>query len=123
MDERVGEACGGLTENRLNRQSIEFANAVRTVVYGTCRTYPEGMKGLSLGFQPQVYVNIEARPEGAADKFVPGSRSALVDNIHVCRPFEADRFFFANQGLKPLAESCHPFGISPTVRFYVIPTD
>lgn len=31
------------------------------------QAYPEGMKGLSLGFQPQVPIKETARPEGAEE--------------------------------------------------------
>jgi hypothetical protein len=35
--------------------------------YGTCRIYPEGIIGLSLGFQPQEHPTTTTRPEWAEE--------------------------------------------------------
>ena len=81
---------------------------------GVCRTYPEGMTGLSLGFQPQVSIKKWIRPEGAVE------RDFALPNVGpnlkrtACRPFRAGSRVGFVLGLKPQSESFYPFGIRPT---------
>jgi hypothetical protein len=51
--------------------------------------------------------------KGAADDSFRRFVRRLVNECRLYRPVGADPFWDVNPGLKPRAESCHPFGISP----------
>jgi hypothetical protein len=78
----------------------------------TRRTNPEGMLGLSLGFQPQVLIKRASRPEGGGRNEAPKNTPSIKKTL---RPFRACRDWGAFLGLKPQAESYYPFGISSLV--------
>jgi hypothetical protein len=80
---------------------------------GACRLYPEGMTGLSLGFQPQLSIKKWIRPEGARERdfALPNVEPNLTRTA--CRPFRAGSRVGFILGLKPQAQSFYPFGISP----------
>jgi hypothetical protein len=78
---------------------------------GLVKFNPEGMIGLSLGFQPQ-----EHAPSPRALK---GRKIFIIDvwcgEAGSTATFGAGRSFYRYLGLKPQAQSYHPFGIRPTV--------
>jgi hypothetical protein len=78
---------------------------------GLVKFNPEGMIGLSLGFQPQ-----EHAPSPHALK---GRKIFVIDvwrgEVGSTATFGAGRPSYQYLGLKPQAQSYHPFGISPTV--------
>ena len=74
-----------------------------------CGTNPEGMIGLSLGFQPQVPIKGASRPEGGGRNEAPKTMTSIKK---ILRPFRACRDWGIFLGLKPQAESYYPFGIS-----------
>ena len=71
------------------------------------------MIGLSLGFQPQELTKRTSRPEGGGRTEAPPN-TASIKNI--LRPFGARRDVVF-LGLKPQAESYHPFGIKSDKPF------
>jgi hypothetical protein len=74
-------------------------------------TYPEGITGLSPGFQPRVTPNDRPALKGRQKRFkARAPERSLSLTTTICRPFRAGRFVIGNPGLKPRAESCNPFG-------------
>jgi adenosylcobinamide-phosphate synthase len=73
---------------------------------------PKGLQDSARGFNPWEYVHAATRPEGAEDicnpRFVRSISTHLEHRFY--RPLWGGAFLNLYQGLKPLAESCSPFG-------------
>jgi hypothetical protein len=72
------------------------------------------MKGLSPGVLTPGLDEKTARPEGAAGWRVVYLTPSKNLGITTCRPYRANRRFWTCLGLKPQAESFHPFGVIQT---------
>ncbi len=87
-----------------------FARPPLVYCLGTAGLYPEGMIGLSRGFQPQVLRELTSRPKVAVELRL--LQPALDQKSYAA--FRARRDVGVFLGLKPQAESYYPFEINPT---------
>jgi hypothetical protein len=68
------------------------------IVLGAARTNPEGMAGLSPGFQPRVSIQKSIRPKGAAESVLITKNGERISEQTIFRPFRADRFLIRTRG-------------------------
>jgi hypothetical protein len=68
---------------------------------------PNGTSPTRLSIQKMI------RPNGAVKTGIPNQMTNRISEQIICRPFRAGAMMWIYPGLKPRAESYHPFGISP----------
>jgi hypothetical protein len=75
------------------------------------RIIPKGLQDSARGFNPW-NASTHAPPEWAEERL--HKRSDAMSRGNYVPPLQGGTLFLRHQGLKPLAESYHPFGINPT---------
>jgi hypothetical protein len=101
MQTKASEACRPILEWAKRRRG-DLRSEARRVALRTRRTYPEGMIGLSLGFQPQEHPRKAPALKGPEEiSLIDGSldqRPLLKQSC--CRPFRAVSLILSVPGVK-----------------------